>query len=162
MKRFQCSLQRVLDVREAVVTRCEAKLAESERVLQARRREHETYTQEIRKATVAEGQTTAARPLIECKAGRAWLAHLADCVHRAGRAAEKEQVVVGARRADLQKAMMEHKVIENLSRRERYDWLERLRNAEQKDMDEAASQTHRKKQFTRAADDVHLNPVDAL
>lgn len=151
MKRFKCSLQRVLDVREAVVSRCEAQLAESERALAARRAEQEAYRAALSEASRREVEThmrQPTRPVAECRAHRAWYEHLTDCLHRTHRAAEQEHGRVNQRRAELQKAMMDQKVIENLSQRERYDWLERLRRSEQKDMDEAASQRQRHRRYT--------------
>lgn len=151
MKRFRCSLQRVLDVREAVVSRCEAQLAESERELAARKAEQEACAEALRRASHQEVETQARQPtrsVGECRAHRAWYEYLTDCLHRSHHAAEQEHGRVHQRRTELQKAMMDQKVIENLSKRERYDWLERLRRAEQKDMDEAASQQQRKKQHS--------------
>lgn len=141
MKRFKYSLQRVLDVREAAVSRCEALLAESERSLEARRKERRHCGEALRVASDhAEKQAEKkVLPFRECLAHRAWFEHLADRFQQAGRAVTDGLTAVGERRGELQKAMMDHKVIENLSHRERCEWLQRMRYAEQKTMDEVAS-----------------------
>ena len=141
MKRFKYSLQRVLDVREVTVTRCEAMLAGSERSLQARKTEERQCGSALQQAAdqivdVAKKKTV---PSHECLVQEAWVQHLADRLQQAAKATKKETVAVDNRRTELKKAMMEHKVIENLSRRERSDWAERMRIAEQKSMDEIAS-----------------------
>ena len=152
MKRFKCSLQRVLDVREVAVNQCEALLAESNRALNARQAEHRQCGEELHRASekILADARRAGRPFRECLAERAWFQHLSERLQSAGKATRQESAAVDARRSNLQKAMLEHKVIENLSRRERCDWLERLRQAEQKSMDEVASGTvERRKHASR-------------
>lgn len=147
MKRFKYSLQRVLDVREAAVSRCEALLAESERSLEARRTERRHCGEALRVASgdVEKQAGKKVLPFRECLAHRAWFEHLADRFQRAGRAMTEELAAVGERRNELQKAMMDHKVIENLSHRERCEWLQRVRYAEQKTMDEVAAASTRRR-----------------
>ncbi len=162
MKRFKCSLQRVLDVREVTRTRCEAKLAESERLLQHRQTEQnqcgEALHREAQKILAETGKTI--QPFRDCLAQQAWFQHLADRLARAGRATQKEVTVVGARRAELHKAMMEHKAIENLSRRERSAWIEKARTVEQKSMDEVAAQARiRRQKHTEHDSERIVNPM---
>ncbi len=153
MKRFKYSLQRVLDVREAAVSRCEALLAESERSLEARRKERRHCGEALRMASgdVEKQAQQKVLPFRECLAHRAWFEHLADRFQRAGRAMTEELAAVGERRDELQKAMMDHKVIENLSHRERCEWLQRMRYAEQKTMDEVASASTRRRSLSSKA-----------
>ena len=142
MKRFKYSLQRVLDVREVALNQCEALLAESKRALHARQAEQRQCGDALRQASEAIVKNpSSVHPARECLEERAWFQHLADRLQRAGQAAQKAVVAVDHRRANLKKALMDHKVIENLSRRERCTWLEQLRHAEQKSMDEVAAQT---------------------
>ena len=162
MKRFKCSLQRVMDVREVAVSQCEAMLAESNRALNARRAEHRKCDEELHRASekiMAESEKSA-QPFHECLAQRAWFQHLSERVQHAAQATQKESAKVDIRRANLKKALLEHKVIENLSRRERCDWLEQLRQTEQKTMDEVASGTReRRKHSERNEPSVLHNPA---
>jgi flagellar export protein FliJ len=156
MKRFKYSLQRVLDVREVAVTRCEATLAGSERSLQVKKSEESRCHKALRQAAETVGDKTKPNlvlPSHECIAERAWLEHLSDRVHRAAHATQKQIATVDAHRRELAKAMLDHKVIENLSHRERAEWLENVRIAEQKSMDEIASQTieRRKRSATQGS-----------
>ena len=149
MKRFKYSLQRVLDVREVALNQCEALLAESKRALNARRAEQHLCGEALRQASDAIVKTpSSVHPARECLEQRAWFQHLADRLQRAGQAAQKEVAAVDHRRANLKKALMDHKVIENLSRRERCDWLEQLRQTEQKTMDEVASGTRERRKHS--------------
>ena len=161
MKRFKCSLQRVMDVREVAVSQCEAMLAESNRALNARRAEHYKCHEELHLASekiLAESEKSV-QPFRECLAQRAWFQHLSDRLQHAAQATQKESAKVDVRRANLKKALLEHKVIENLSRRERCDWLEQLRQTEQKTMDEVASGTReRRKHSERAEPSATHNP----
>ena len=164
MKRFKCSLQRVMDVREVAVSQCEIMLAESNRALNARRAEHRQCGEEIRQAAEEILAKTAnpVQPSRDCLAQRAWFQHLADRLQRAGQATQKESANVDSRRTILKKAMLEHKVIENLSHRERCTWLERLRQSEQKSMDEVASETHqRRKHADQAEPSTRPNPTSS-
>ncbi len=147
MKRFKYSLQRVLDVREAAVSRCEALLAESERSLETRRKERRHCGEALKDASAHAEEQAGHKtiPFQECLAQRAWFEHLADRFQRAGLAVTKEATVVGDRRNDLKKAVMDHKVIENMSHRERCEWLQRMRYAEQKVMDEVAASSGRRR-----------------
>ena len=154
MKRFKCSLQRVLDVREVAVNQCEALLAESNRALNARKAEHRRCGEELHRASekIQADAQRAGRPSHECLAERAWFQHLAERLQHAGKATQQESAAVETRRGNLKKAMMEHKVIENLSRRERCAWLEQMRMTEQKAMDEVAAGTiERRKHSARHA-----------
>ena len=159
MKRFKYSLQRVLDVREVALNQCEAMLAESQRALRARQAEQRQCGEALRQASEAMVKAPASvRPARECLAQRAWFQHLSDRLQRAGHAAQKEADTVDHRRADLQKALMDHKVIENLSRRERCSWLAQLRTAEQKNMDEVAAQTRERQRLGGHSHPLH-NPA---
>ncbi len=147
MKRFKYSLQRVMDVREVAVSQCEIMLAESNRALNACRAEHHQCVEDIRHAAddmMTEAETPV-QPFRKCLAERAWFVHLSDRLHRAWRATQKESATVDTRRTNLKKAMLAHKVIENLSRRERGHWLELMRQTEQKNMDEVAAGTHERR-----------------
>ncbi len=162
MKRFKCSLQRVMDVREVAVSQCEAMLAESNRALNARRAEHQKCDAELHQAseTITAGTGKTVQPFRECLAQRAWFQHLSDRLQHAAQATQKESAKVDVRRANLKKALLEHKVIENLSRRERCDWLEQVRQTEQKTMDEVASGTReRRKHSERAEASPSHNPA---
>jgi len=164
MKRFKCSLQRVMDVREVAVSQCEIMLAESSRALNARRAEHRQCGEDIRQAAeeITAKTTNPVQPFRECLAQRAWFQHLTDRLQRAGQATQKESANVDSRRTNLKQAMLEHKVIENLSRRERCNWLERLRQSEQKSMDEVASETHqRRKHADHAEPPARHNPTSS-
>ena len=143
MKRFKNSLQRVLDVREVVVTQCEAMLAESKRQLQLRQIEERHVQNELNKASEHVVQTISANAQSnrDCLVQRAWIAHLSDSKQKAAVATRQENQHVEERREKLTQAMMEHKVIENLSRRKRLEWMEEVRQAEQKVMDEVAAST---------------------
>ena len=150
MKRFKYSLQRVMDVREVAVSQCEIKLAESNRALNARRAEHRQCGEDVRQAAeeISAETATPVQPFCKCLAQRAWFEHLADRLQCAWRAAQQESATVDTRRTNLKKAMLAHKVIENLSRRERCTWLELVRQTEQKTMDEVASGTHARRNRT--------------
>lgn len=147
MKRFKCSLQRVMDVREVAVSQCEAMLAESNRALNARRAEHRQCGEDLQRASenIENEAKQPVQPFRECLAQRAWFHHLADRLRGAAQATQKESAAVTVRRNNLQKALLEHKVIENLSRRERCDWLNHQRQTEQKTMDEVAAGTHERR-----------------
>ena len=116
MKRFKCRLQRVLDVREVAVSQCEAMLAESNRALNARRAEHRKCDEELHQASekIMAESGKSAHPFHECLAQRAWFQHLSERVQHAAQATQKESDKVDIRRANLKKALLEHKVIENL------------------------------------------------
>ncbi|NLG35737.1 MAG: hypothetical protein GX548_10330 [Lentisphaerae bacterium] len=162
MKRFRYSLQRVLDIRELAVTQCEAMLAESKRALQARQAEEHQFGSAMRKASddILSTSTRTPQPSRDCAAQRVWFQYLADCHQQAVQATRQEDERVDQRRAKLTRAMLEHKVIENLSRRERCEWLERLRLAEQKTMDEVAAGTReRRKHAKRPESSSFRNPA---
>ena len=141
MKKFKYSLQRVLEVREVTVARCEAMLAGSERALLARQSEERRCDRELRRAgeQILDNVKKKVVPSRECVAHEAWYQHLADRLELAEQATRRETAAVDKRRTELRKAMMDHKVIENLAHRARSDWAQRMRLAEQKSMDEVAS-----------------------
>lgn len=154
MKRFKYSLQRVLDIREVAVNQCESMLAESKRALQARQSEERRCGENLRQASkeILAGSTNQIQPSHQCVAQRAWYQYLSDRLQLATQATRKEDAVVDQRRAKLTRAMLEYKVIENLSRRERCEWLEHLRRAEQKSMDEVASGARERRKRASHAD----------
>ena len=143
MKRFKYSLQRVLEVREVAVSRCEAILAGSERRLRDRQEEERHCGAALGVASdelVRAAASKNVRPAHECIAQRAWVEHLADRSRSAAVASQKQSAAVDKHRSELRKAMVDHKVIENLSHRERAEWLADVRRTEQKFMDEIAAQ----------------------
>lgn len=142
MKKFESNLHRLKDIRQAATTRCETDLAQAQRALE------EALSRQLHwknSLAAAEGtlEKQSLQPCVsqqECIAHRAWFQHLADCLHKNKIDCQKKDDEVAARREKLKKAMMDQKVVENLSLRERNEWLKQLRKAEQKETDEAAAQ----------------------
>jgi len=141
MKRFHYSLQRVLDVRDAVVSRCEAHLADSERDLQALGQQRNQCDEAVQAAAGETEQALGHAPVTgrECIFQRAWYHHLVERLRSSARAERTQQGVVLKRRESLRKAMTDRRVMESMSRRERQEWMLQVREAERKAMDEAAA-----------------------
>lgn len=141
MKKFRSNLWRLQEIRKAVTSRCETDLAEAIRSFEKAHAEHLEWRAVISSAAEdAQKQSLHSMPFRDCIAHRAWFQHLADCLCRSARECKSKEVEVESRREDLKKAMMEEKVVENLSKRERKEWLKQLHQSEQKEMDEAAAQ----------------------
>lgn len=140
MKRFRYSLQRVLDVRDAVVSRCETQLAAAERELLSIQREMCRYEVAVRETSdsVRAAQNRASMTSGECARQRAWYHHLADRLRSVVEAEKTQQGEVYRQREILRKAMMERKVMESMARRERQQWAHQWRDVERKEMDEVA------------------------
>ncbi len=140
MKAFTYRLQRVLDAREAATSRCETQLAQSERELAAFRGEQENCQQVLHQCTSAQLEVTTKTTLSagEHRLQLAWKHHLTDRLDHAIHAVSRQIVTVTKRREDLKKALIEKKVMESLSKRERQAWLEKIGKLEQNIQDEQA------------------------
>jgi len=141
MKQFHYSLQRVLDVRDAVVSRCESRLAESERDLNALGRDRRQCDEAVQ-AAADEAEKTLGQAKVssrDCIWQRTWFHHMADRLRSSIRAEKKQQSVVRSRRESLCKAMTDLRVMESMSKRERLEWMAQWQDAERKTMDESAT-----------------------
>ena len=138
MTRFKYRLQRVRDARDAMVSRCEVMLAEAERAVEQCRREHDGYQNAIVSMTHshAEELTQDAFKARDHAAHGAWVSHLVDGMHRAARAMAGASKRADTRREELAKALMDSKILENMSRRERALWVARMLKQEQQLLDE--------------------------
>lgn len=150
MKKFQYSLQRVLDVRDAVVSRRKTQLAEAERELMTLQHELCRCEDVVRVTADSLQASQGCAPItgVECTRQRAWFHHLADRLRFVVEAERTQQGEVRNRREVLKKAMMDRKVMESMARRERQHWAHQWRDAERKEMDEVAASV-----FLRGTDD---------
>lgn len=144
MKAFHYRLQRVLDAREAMMTRCEMQLADSERELEESRREqaqcHENLANHVTlHATATRNATLSAR---EHLTQRAWFQHLSDQINQAVKTAIGKFEDVEHKRNALQKALVDHKILEQLSNKERGTWVTKMLKTEQTTLDEQASMAY--------------------
>lgn len=141
MKKFRYSLQRVLDARDAVVSQREAHLAAAQRELQTVRQEIEHVAQAVQDTSgaVEKEQRQAKLAHRECVWHRAWFYYLNDRLHHFHTKESKQQRVVTDRREKLRKALVDVHILESMSRRERQQWMSDWREAERKDVDEAAN-----------------------
>jgi flagellar export protein FliJ len=142
MKKFKSNLSRLHDIRKAMTNRCEASLAESMQSLAESQANHLYWQDAVSLAAEnASTQTHQANTrFLECLAHRAWFQHLTSSLFQAGRHCQAKEAEVDSRREALKQAMMDEKVIENLSLRERQEWLQKMRREEQKETDEIATQ----------------------
>ncbi|HAS82655.1 MAG TPA: hypothetical protein DCS43_08295 [Verrucomicrobia bacterium] len=141
MSAFHYRLQRVLDAREAMMTRCEMRLAESERELDRCRREQEACDAAMRQqsakhAATAEKEALSVREHI---VHRAWIHHLSDCLTQSVRTAANTLDTVNKRRDELRKALVDHKIMQSLSNKERSAWVANANKKEQIMLDEQAT-----------------------
>lgn len=153
MKAFTYRLQRVLDAREAATTHCEIRLAQSERDLAKQRGEQERYQRTLNQCTTEHLESTSKRPLParEHLVQLAWKHHLANRVDQAINAVTKQVATVAQRREDVKKALIDKKIMESLSKRERQTWLEKIRKLEQNMQDEQAGIAYSRAQHPHAA-----------
>lgn len=138
MKRFRYSMQRVLDVRDAFVSRHESLVAESQRQLDDCRREQRQCNEAVR-AYIQQAETVDTAPLQAWLARRAWFCHLADRLCKSTEEVRQKTANLEKRREFLRRAVIDRSVLETMSHRERSEWLARLRDVEAKLMDEAAA-----------------------
>jgi flagellar export protein FliJ len=142
MRKFKSNLTRLHDLRKAMTSRCEASLAESIHALTESRTQQKSWEQAV--ALAAEDAAKQVKqkdtPLLDCLTQRAWFQHLTNSLLQAGQYCQEKEIEVDLRRNELNRAMMDQKVIKNLSSRERKEWLQKVRQEEQKEMDEIAIQ----------------------
>lgn len=141
MKAFKYKLQRVLDARDAVVSRCQCLLSDSERLLNqhhSRQRSCLSALQESKDihARQMENQKIKAR---ECRIRQTWINNLENQLSRAVNAANTQLHKVNNHRQALQVALIDRKIMENLSKREQKEWLAEIRKTDQKVTDEQGS-----------------------
>lgn len=140
MKQFSYPLQRVLDAREAKTNLCEAKLSQSIQLVEKARRQQqickEALQDHARRMVDAITHPSVARDL---RSARAWMLHLSSQLDRSKQLIEESLKTVDQRRTELKQSLIEKKIIENHSKRQRQIWLEQTRKTEQKLIDEQAT-----------------------
>lgn len=137
MKKFPNRLQRVLDAKQAVLSQCEMQLADAQRKLQQYHSQQEACLQRVRQHedVAKEGVT---RPVREHMLSRAWFHHLVHKLEEAIKTSEKQKTTVQAKREALKNALVDCRIMENLTARQRLTWVKDMQRLEQKQMDENA------------------------
>ena len=154
MKRFEFSLQKLLETREALEQAAEEKLARGMRELQAAlekvRQLQERRNREIERIEAMKGTQTARH---HYSMQLRFIDRVDQHIALHARKAAELQARVDELRVALHEIMRDRKSVEKLKEREHLQWQKEQKDWEQKEMDEFAAASHLLQKMGNAPDE---------